>query len=276
MRVTVLPRSPEDDSPITFHFDRDVVRIGRRRACEVRLPDRGVSLDHARIVRAGAAHTLVDAGSTNGTLVGGDRLQPGRQHPLRSGDIVHIGPFRLLFEIDAVVGETTSEETANFARRMLRTLGGSTDCPYLEVVSGEAAGARLRLELREGTAPYTVGRAPDCDLTLVDPDTSRAHVEFVRDFAGVRLRDLASKNGVLVNGRPTSGERPLRHADQIRIGATRMRFVDPVEEGLQAIGDLPDADGPPEPPLWRGERPALALAIGSLLLCAGFWLWWMR
>lgn len=275
MRITILPRSQEDDAPLAFHFDRDTVRIGRRHACEVRLPDRAVSLEHARILRAGAAHSLMDAGSTNGTWIGGERLQSGRLHPLRGGDIVVVGPFRLLFEIDAAASETTSEETAGFARRMLRTLSGSADCPYVEVVSGDHAGARLRLELRERSAPYTVGRSPDCDLTLVDPDTSREHVEFIRDFAGVRLRDLGSKNGVLVNGRPRNGECPLQNGDQIHIGATRMCLVDPVEEGLRALADPSDPEDTAEPP-WRGERAALALAIGSLILCAGFWLWWIR
>ena len=239
----------------------------------MRLPDREVSHDHAHIVRADGEHYLVDGGSTNGTRLGSRRIEPGRRHLLRTGDLIHIGPFSLLFTRDGASAETTSEETAQFARRMFRDLASlsDTDCPYLEVTSGDRSGARLRLDLRDGAAPYRVGRGPECDLVLLDPDASRVHVELARDFAGVRLRDLDSKNGLLLNGQPAHGERLLAEGDEIRIGATRLRFVDPVEARLRTLDEDPDSTI--EPPPWRGERAALALAISALAACAALWLW---
>jgi pSer/pThr/pTyr-binding forkhead associated (FHA) protein len=274
MRITVLPSSPDDGEGTRFAFDRDVVRIGRRRACDVRLPDRAVSLEHARIVRSGGALAIVDDDSTNGTFVAGRRLRSRRPEALRSGDVVVVGPFRLLVEMEAAGGETSSEQTASFARRMMRGLTEADRSPYVEVASGPHAGARLRLDLREGGAPYRIGRAPQCELALLDADASREHVHLLRDFSGVRLCDLDSKNGVRINGRPAAAEQRLRHGDRLHVGTTQLRFFDPVDERLDALAGLPDAASGSEIPSWRGERAALVLALGSLGLCAAFWVWW--
>lgn len=272
MRLSVLPRSPDEPERLVYRFRRDVVRIGRRRSADVHLPDRAVSLDHARILRSGAGFTVIDGGSTNGTRVGSRRVDPGQPCVLRTGDILHLGPFSLLFEVDQASdrAETTSEETALFARRILRRTGPDDGGPYVEVVGGAEEGARLRLQIREGDAPYRIGRSPDCDLALTDPDASRDHVALVRDFAGVRARDLGSKNGLLLNGRPASGEPRLTHGDEIRVGATRLRFVDPIEERLRALEQLGE-EPPPEP--WRGERVAVVLAASALAGCVATWIW---
>ncbi|MEO8562046.1 MAG: adenylate/guanylate cyclase domain-containing protein [bacterium] len=49
-------------------------------------------------------------------------------------------------------------------------------------------------------APLIVGRAPTCDLPVVDPTISRRHAELVCEEGGVLLRDLGSSNGTFVNG----------------------------------------------------------------------------
>lgn len=55
--------------------DAKVVRIGRSRDCDFRLPmDRMVSGRHARLVREGSQFWLQDAGSRNGTFVGDQKI----------------------------------------------------------------------------------------------------------------------------------------------------------------------------------------------------------
>ena len=277
MRLSILPRSPDGTQRLVYEFRRDVVRIGRRRSSDVCLPDPAVSLDHAQLARAGPEFFLVDEGSTNGTRLGPRRIEPGRRSAVRTGDILQLGPFSLLFEADEETSsaETTSEETALFARRILREMtrdrGPDADCPYLEVVSGAEAGARLRLAIREGDTPYRIGRAPECDLSVQDPDASREHVALVRDFSGVCAKDLDSKNGLLLNDRPLVGEPRLAHEDEIRIGATRLRFVDPIEATLRSLDQSDDAE--PPPPTWRGERAAIVLAATALAGCVAIWIW---
>jgi hypothetical protein len=71
--------------------------------------------------------------------------------------------------------------------------------------------------------PVIIGRLPDCDVTLSDPNVSRRHAE-VRPFGtGFLVVDLGSTNGTRVNGKTVS-EHQLEDGDSITVGATRLRF----------------------------------------------------
>ncbi|MBE9507203.1 MAG: FHA domain-containing protein, partial [Chloroflexi bacterium] len=74
--------------------------IGRNPQADIPLPAPIVSWHHARLdqyLDAGAqGHVLTDLNSTNGTFVNGQRLV--RPHLLQQGDVVQIGPFRLVYE----------------------------------------------------------------------------------------------------------------------------------------------------------------------------------
>lgn len=54
-------------------------------------------------------------------------------------------------------------------------------------------------DLREGV-PLIVGRAPTCDLPIIDPTISRRHAEVSSEGEKLRIRDLGSSNGTFVNG----------------------------------------------------------------------------
>ena len=54
-------------------------------------------------------------------------------------------------------------------------------------------------ELFAAKGRLVVGRAPDCDICLPHPMVSRYHALLERLPEGLRLRDLASVNGVSVS-----------------------------------------------------------------------------
>src|SRR5688572_9730646 len=62
-----------------------------------------------------------------------------------------------------------------------------------------------------------VGRADTCDVKLEGVKISREHVEIARGSAGLRIRDLGSRNGLWVNGQRTDSS-ALANGDMIRIG----------------------------------------------------------
>lgn len=68
--------------------------IGRLDACDICLEDRNASREHAAIVRDGAGWAVMDLGSTNGTLLNGERAERAR---LREGDIVTVGVTEFVF-----------------------------------------------------------------------------------------------------------------------------------------------------------------------------------
>jgi hypothetical protein len=77
-------------------LDRPLMRLGRAPDNEVVLADSSVSRYHAQVQRLGAAYTLVDLGSHNGTRVGD---VPVQQHVLRAGDVVHLGAVPVRFRV---------------------------------------------------------------------------------------------------------------------------------------------------------------------------------
>jgi hypothetical protein len=83
-------------------------------------------------------------------------------------------------------------------------------------------GARVAI----GAEPVTIGRLPQCDVTLADPNVSRRHAEVRRaeDAAeGHLLIDLGSTNGTKVNGIGVRNHR-LQHGDEITVGSTKLRY----------------------------------------------------
>ncbi len=69
-----------------------------------------------------------------------------------------------------------------------------------------------------------VGRSPDCDLQLNHEQVSRHHCVILRDEYTVRVRDLGSRNGTLVNTQPARGERILQSGDVITIGGLQLHY----------------------------------------------------
>lgn len=80
------------------------------------------------------------------------------------------------------------------------------------------------LRLTGHAARWVVGRGHAADLVTLDPDMSRQHFEVVLGSDGsFRVRDLGSKNGLFVNGARAQCA-PLRAGDELRAGATVLKF----------------------------------------------------
>lgn len=71
--------------------------IGRGEQATLRLPDVGISRRHARLDFDGAQVVLTDLGSTNGTMVNGQRVSAVAINP---GDMIQIGTTTLTFRAD--------------------------------------------------------------------------------------------------------------------------------------------------------------------------------
>lgn len=69
----------------------------------------------------------------------------------------------------------------------------------------------------------TVGRLPDCEITLSDTNVSRRHAEIRPHGDGFVVVDLGSTNGTKVNGVRVT-ERTLRDGDELTFGNTRLSF----------------------------------------------------
>ncbi len=80
-------------------LDQPIIRIGRSPLCEVMLPERVVSREHAYIEQRPDGYYLFDKQSKNGTYLNGEPVTTGRR--LQDGDEIQIAlRFKLAF-VDA-------------------------------------------------------------------------------------------------------------------------------------------------------------------------------
>lgn len=92
--------------------------------------------------------------------------------------------------------------------------------------------ARVNLATPEGQqvvelrAHNSLGRHPSNTIQLLDKIVSKEHCTIEQRGDVFVLRDLGSLNGTYVNGERVVGERPLKHGDDIALGATRARYDD--------------------------------------------------
>lgn len=71
-----------------YSLERGHVLIGRGKLCDVRIPSPSVSRHHALVISSPLGPTLVDLESTNGTIVGGERI---KEYVLEASGVVTIG-----------------------------------------------------------------------------------------------------------------------------------------------------------------------------------------
>jgi pSer/pThr/pTyr-binding forkhead associated (FHA) protein len=88
------------------------------------------------------------------------------------------------------------------------------------VLSGEAAGTEYEIVKPN----LSIGRAEPSDWIFDDDTLSKEHaaLEFVE--GSIRLRDLGSMNGTLVNG-AESKSAELKNGDRFQLGAQQFQYV---------------------------------------------------
>ena len=115
----------------------------------------------------------------------------------------------------------------------------------------------------------------DTDIVLDDPEASRRHAVLENQAGRVTVRDLDSRNGTFVNGKPITVEVELTHGDQLKIGGLVWRVElpqpAPAEETMAAPAEAPAQPRAAETVIasradieaTRGSVPRPAPAAGS-------------
>jgi pSer/pThr/pTyr-binding forkhead associated (FHA) protein len=134
--------------------------------------------------------------------------EAAREHARAEGYLL-VGPL----EVDLEPDDSLSPGTFLVGGEVKEGKGG----PAASVVLPDGSRVRLAEE------PLAIGRLPDCDVVLVDPNVSRRHAELRRDGTTVVVVDLGSTNGTRVNG-ATVKRRQLSDGDEISVGSSSLRF----------------------------------------------------
>lgn len=87
---------------------------------------------------------------------------------------------------------------------------------------------------------HVLGRDTSADVTLVHADVSRHHAELTITADGAAIRDLGSKNGMVVNGRKLE-QASLEHGSRLAFGELQLvleHHGDRIDRLLARSGEL--------------------------------------
>ncbi|AUG80335.1 ABC transporter ATPase [Kitasatospora sp. MMS16-BH015] len=203
--------------------------LGRDPACDLRFEDARVSWRHAAIAYEGTGWQYTDQGSTNGTYGPGGRTD---RLTLAQGTVLHLGNAqdgpRLEFSVPVTVPPVAEgpeppvwfEATTRRAPGLPAQQGNPTPVSTPAPVS-----PTMIRNLPPAARVIRIGRALDNDIALADLQVSRHHAE-LRQLADGRYEivDLASHNGIFVNGQPVERQL-LGEGDRLTIGHSTFRLV---------------------------------------------------
>lgn len=96
---------------------KERITIGRKPQNDIQIENLAVSGEHARIVTILHDSFLEDLGSTNGTLVNGNRIT---KHILQNNDVIEIGKYKLKFVVEAPAAQPAEPATMeDFEKTMI-------------------------------------------------------------------------------------------------------------------------------------------------------------
>jgi hypothetical protein len=124
--------------------------------------------------------------------------------------------YRFMGPVEVILDADTRLHTGAFEiiGRMVEGPGG-VGAGSIVLPSGE------RFELTDSIV--TIGRHPDSNLVLGDPNVSRNHAEIRPQGDRYAVVDLGSTNGSRVNGQKVDTQ-VLQDGDELTFGNTKMRF----------------------------------------------------
>ncbi|HRG99591.1 MAG TPA: FHA domain-containing protein [Polyangiaceae bacterium] len=273
-------------------LSRDDYSVGRKEGNTIRLTERNISRDHARLVRkpastgGGETYVLEDKESYNGVHVNGLRVAEPTE--LQHGDLIQLGDYRIVYQDESMTEATAPYVPVSEVEASRKTM------PMANAFRGSLLMERpTRLVMLVGPTPgvefpldpelTTVGRAEDCHVSVDHNSVSRLHCEIHTLGEGrYEIMDKGSSNGVRVNGADLR-RGIIEAGDLIELGDVRFKFVGAGQvfipganesQQLTAISDRqvefaskrPDAaKGSVVPSMVLGAVVATALVVGGYL-----------
>ena len=196
MLVGELPPQPNE-----LVFGRDPARSN------IVIQHPNVSGVHAKFTLNPLA--VVDQESTSGTWIDRERLLPRAPRPLEPHAYVALGPIAVPV---ALVLQLAGQFVARGAPDQARSDGGARK--HKTVIGQIQLGA-------PGQKPFkTIGRTPDNDIVLPQPQVSSRHAILHVSASELALEDRGSANGTFVRGqRIAPGQRvPVQNGEKVFIG----------------------------------------------------------
>lgn len=183
--------------------------IGKGDANDIVIDRADVNGFHADVRVEGMTISITDVNTAAGTFVNGAKI--AETTALKPGDVIAIGGVEL-----EVVEDAAESKTLVLSGTALLEAGAG--CWSLVADSGPEKGQVIPV-----TDRIEIGRALECDISILEPALSRKHAEVEPLGPDMVIRDLGSVNGTYVNGNKIDDEVSLKDNDVLQFG--KIRFI---------------------------------------------------
>ena len=213
-----------------YFLEKERFTFGRKPTCDIHINDQGVSKEHAVIITLGNDQILEDLGSTNGTMVNGEKV---KSHILQNGDVIEIGRYKLRFVNAKALPDIDFDKTLiipAYDRTKLRQEGIVKDEEEIESITTAVPSARnVKTISPLGAVLGISGQLSGQEMELVRPITVFGKPDssaiITRRPTGYFVTHVVGKKHPIVNGKVISEEPfPLDNLDQIEIGLDKLQF----------------------------------------------------
>ena len=244
----------EDDAgkQIVVPFTRDVITIGRKEGNTIRLTERNVSRNHAKLSKANGHVVLEDMKSFNGIKLNGDRIE-GRVL-VHEGDTIQIGDYHLAIHAQESALAATMPPTNGQGAALNLRGAGAARAPGRD--DDEFAGDTQRWEPPQGMPGISVAGMPTQeDHALSDEHTAPAPVVTVRTTepkAGGFGVDNGDTERVTMDMMQSLEGQAAKSTANI---ATRPRDQTELEPTVRQVTAPPPVSMPPQQPAQQMPSP---------------------
>ena len=195
-----------------YDFKQESIIVGRDEGADVLIDNPSVSRRHAEIRLTDDGWVVEDLGSSNGTYIGGQRIE--NPHSIGLGDEIGFGKFSIVF------GKALGEGEVPLAKELLKEADRKKRAHFIWE-SGGAAGTHY---LSDQNA-VLIGTDELCDLRV--PKAPKHHVLLMTIDGATEVRYLAMFGSMTVRGQNSRRAR-LRNGDVVETGGLKLTFMDDV------------------------------------------------
>ena len=206
--------------------------IGRDKVNDLVIDEEGIAGFHAELSLDEGKVYLADLGSDEGTYVNNQKVSDKQElHPWDTIKMNHV----ILEIIDPKQShDKKSPDPEEKTKKNIKLSSGWSLVTKREVVSVSEYAISMDSE-------FDIGRDSKCTISIPDASVSRQHARFNMRSGVLRVVDLGSANGTLVNGE-TVHEKRLHPGDLIKIGDVEFKVCGPmVDVGKTRVMSAIDA-----------------------------------
>lgn len=236
LRLLVVQGKPEGKE-IPVRVPRFI--IGRSVECQLRPNSELISRHHCQISVNGDQVSIMDLGSSNGTIVNGERIT--EEVPIGDGDLVQVGPlgFQVLLSHEASALETPVPAAAETLPPIAQSVAAAA--PVVAAQAGKLGSKDARPDdIQHWLLSDAKNPVPDSGSGVYTGDTQMLHIEALTDTTpGTPSADAPTPP----DGTPRAEEQPgdevqLADGRKVKVGSSKQVIEKSTEDTSRAASDI--------------------------------------